>query len=210
MKTIRLAAFAVLVSLATAAHASDRAENRFGSIHIDGNKAGQIHYTIQYGEAGEVESLKTRASLSILGMKLFNFEQSLHEEWRRGELSNLRARTDDDGKIYEASLERGPAQYKGILNGKPVELPDQAFPASVWHYAIAHRTLLFDLSTFKLMTVKIARSNETLALPGQKIPVERFDFSGDWRAAVWFDAKHELVKFRYVVDGHEVTVLLDD
>jgi hypothetical protein len=210
MKTIRLVAFAALAGLAAAAHAAGRAENRFGSIHIDGKKAGQVHYTIQYGEAGDVESLKTRASLSILGVKLFNFEQSLHEEWRRGELRNLRARTDDDGKIYEASLERGSALYKGSLNGKPVELPDRAFPASVWHYAIVQQSLLFDLSTFKLMNVKISRSSETLTLAGRKIDAERFDFSGDWRAAVWFDAKRELVKFWYVVDGHEVTVLLDD
>jgi Family of unknown function (DUF6134) len=210
MKTICLVAFAALAGLAAAAHAAGRAENRFGSIHIDGKKAGQVHYTIQYGEAGDVESLKTRASLSILGVKLFNFEQSLHEEWRRGELRNLRARTDDDGKLYEVSLERGSALYRGTLNGKPVELPDQAFPASVWHYAIVQRTLLFDLSTFKLMNVKIARSNETLTLAGKRVAAERFDFSGDWRAAAWFDAKRELVQFRYLVDGHEVTVLLDD
>jgi hypothetical protein len=210
MKAIRLVACAALVGLAAAAHAAGRAENRFGSIHIDGRKAGQIHYTIEYGEAGDVETLKTRASLSILGVKLFNFEQTLHEEWRRGELRILRGRTDDDGKVYEASLERGPALYKGLLNGKPVELPDQAFPASVWHYAIVDRTLLFDLATFKLMNVKIARSSETLTLAGKKIAAERFDISGDWRATAWFDARRELVQFRYVVDGHEVTVRLDD
>ena len=76
----------LIASFATA-HAAGRAENRFGSIYIDGKKAGQIHYTIEYGDTGDVETLKTRASLSILGAKLFNFEQNLHEEWRRGEQS---------------------------------------------------------------------------------------------------------------------------
>ncbi len=209
MKALRLLACGAIVGLAAAAHAAGRVENRFGSIHIDGRKAGQIHYTIEYGDAGDVETLKTRASLSILGVKLFKFEQTLHEEWRRGELRTLRGRTDDDGKVYEASLERGPALYKGTLNGKPVELPGHAFPASVWHYAIVDRTLLFDLSTFKLMNVKIARSSETLTVAGRKIAAERFDFSGDWRAAAWFDARRGLVQFRYVVDGHEVTVRLD-
>ena len=76
----------LIASFATA-HAAGRAENRFGSIYIDGRKAGQIHYTIEYGDTGDVETLKTRASLSILGAKLFNFEQNLHEEWRRGEQS---------------------------------------------------------------------------------------------------------------------------
>jgi hypothetical protein len=210
MNATRVLLGLLLIALGAGAQAAERSENRFGSIYIDGKKAGQIHYTIEYGEAGDVETLKTRASLSVLGMKLFNFEQNLHEEWRRGELQNLHGRTDDDGKLYEASLARRPALYQGTLNGKPVELPDRAFPASVWHYAIVDRTLLFDLKVLKLMMVKIVRSAETLTIAARKIAAERFDFSGDWTATAWFDAKRELVQFRHMVDGHEVIVRLDD
>lgn len=211
MKAHRFLAGFVLVGLSAAAWAGAGTENRFGSIRIDGKKAGQIHYTIEYGETGDVETLKTRASLSILGVKLFNFEQNLHEEWRRGELQQLRSRTEDDGKIFDASLSRGPEVYRGRLNGTALELPDKAFPASVWHYGIVNRTLLFDLKDFRLMNVKIARAGEMLLLPnGRKVSTERFDFSGDWRATAWFDQKRELVKFKYVVDGHDVEVRLDD
>jgi hypothetical protein len=52
----------------------------------------------------------------------------------------------------------------------------------VWHYAIVGRTLLFDLKVLKLMTVKIARSAETLTIAARKIAADRFDFSGDWTA----------------------------
>jgi Family of unknown function (DUF6134) len=211
MTAHRFLGWIVLLGLSAAASAGVRTENRFGSIHIDGKKAGQIHYTIEYGEAGDVETLRTRASLSILGMKVFSFEQSLHEEWRRGELQAFRSRTDDGGKIFEAVLSRGTAVYRGSLNGSPLELPDKAFPASVWHYGIVDRTLLFDLKDFKLLNVKIARAGEMLALPnGRKVQTERFDFSGDWRATAWFDGKRELVRFRYLVDGHDVDVRLDD
>ena len=72
------------------------------------------------------------------------------------------------------------------------------------------RPLLFDLKVFKLMNVKTSRSKETLAIGKQKVAVERFDFSGDWTATAWFDAKRELKQFRNIVDGHEVTVRLDD
>lgn len=211
MTAYRFLVWILLVGLSAAARAGAGTENRFGSIHIDGKKAGQIHYTIEYGEAGDVETLKTRASLSILGVKLFNFEQNLHEEWRRGELQQFRSRTDDDGKIFEASLSRGTEVYRGSLNGKPRELPDKAFPASVWHYGIVDRTLLFDLKDFKLLNVKIARAGESIVLPsGRKVPTERFDFSGDWRATAWFDQKRELVRFKYLVDGHDVEVRLDE
>jgi hypothetical protein len=207
---IRLATLILLLGLCAGTQAAGRSENRFGTILIDGKKAGQIHYTIEYGDAGDVETLRTRASLSILGLKVYNFKQTLNEEWRRGELLTLRGRTDDNGKIYEASLTRGPAVYKGTVNATAVEIPDRAFPASVWHYAIVDRTLLFDLKALKLISVTIKRSEETLTVGKRQIPTERFDFSGDWTATAWFDRKRELVQFRHVVEGHQVIVQLDD
>jgi hypothetical protein len=211
MTVNRFLAWAVLAGLSAAACAETRTENRFGAIHIDGKKAGQVHYTIVYGETGDVETLKTRASLSVFGVKLFNFEQNLHEEWRRGEMQVFRSRTDDDGKIFEAILSRATGIYRGSLDGASLELPDRAFPASVWHYGIVDRTLLFDLKNLKLLNVKVARAAETLALPGgRKVQAERFEFSGDWRATAWFNEKRELVKFKYLVDGHEVEIRLDE
>jgi hypothetical protein len=210
MSSARLMVAVLLVAWSTVLHAAGRAENRFGSIYIDGKKAGQIHYTIEYADNGDVESLKTNASLSILGVKVYNFEQTLHEEWHGGQLHELRGRTDDAGKIYDASLQRGAAHYSGVLNGKPVELPDWAFPASVWHYAIVDRPLLFDLKVFRLMNVKTSRSAEALTIDNRTIATERFDFSGDWTATAWFDPKHQLVQFRHHIDKHEVMVRLDD
>ena len=211
MKAYRFLASFALACLSAATWAGAGSENRFGSIHIDGKKAGQIHYTIEYGETGDVETLRTRASLSILGIRLFNFEQTLHEVWHRGELRQFRSRTDDSGRNYDAALSRGTEVYRGSLNSAPIELPDRAFPASVWHYRIVDRTLLFDLKDLKLLNVKTTRASETIALSnGKRIPAERFDFSGDWRATVWFDQKRELVRFKYVVDGHDVEVRLDE
>jgi hypothetical protein len=202
--------FFLLACIGTASHAAGRAENRFGSIYVDGKKAGTVHYTIEYGSQGDVETLRTRASLSILGVKLFNFEQNLHEEWRGGELQRMTSRTEDDGKVYAASVVREPAGYKGTLNERPVALPGAAFPASVWHYAIVRQSLLFDLMALKPLKVTVARSEEPLEVAGRRESTERFDFSGDWRATVWFDAKKQLVRFEYPVQGHTVRVQLED
>ena len=210
MTRTRLVACLVLLACGGAGPAAAHTENLFGAIHIDGRKAGQIHYTVEYGDGGDVETLRTRASLSILGVKLFNFDQTLHETWRHGELRRMRGRTDDNGTIYDAVLDRGPGGYTATLNGKPVALPADAFPASFWHHGIADHTLLFDLKTFTLMRVKITKTPETLTIEKRKVPTERFDFTGDWKAAAWFDARKRLVRFRYVLDGHEVVVRLED
>ena len=201
--------YGMALALAAGAQAAARAENHFGSIFIDGKKAGQIHYTVEYGEDGEVETLKTRASLSVLGIKLFNFEQNLHEAWQGGTLQTLNGRTDDDGKIYQAAVDRTADAYQGSLNQKPVDLPGNAYPASVWHYAITEQSLLFDLKNLTLMRVQIAKSNETILVNQVKTPTERFDLTGDWRASLWFDQAKLLVQFEYQVDSHKVAVKLD-
>jgi hypothetical protein len=199
-----------LFALAAGAQAAARAENHFGSIFIDGKKAGQVHYTVEYGDGGEVETLKTRASLSILGIKLFNFEQNLHETWQSGALQTLNGRTDDDGTIYQAAVKRDPDAYQGTLNDKPVDLPGDAFPASVWHYAITEQTLLFDLKNLRLMRIKVARKDETIKVNDVRTPTERFDLTGDWQASLWFNQDKLLVQFEYQVDSHKVSVTLDE
>jgi hypothetical protein len=199
-----------LFALAAGAQAAARAENHFGSIFIDGKKAGQVHYTVEYGDGGEVETLKTRASLSILGIKLFNFEQNLHETWQSGALQTLNGRTDDDGTIYQAAVKRDPDAYQGTLNDKPVDLPGDAFPASVWHYAITEQTLLFDLKNLRLMRVKVTRKDETIKVNNVSTPTERFDLTGDWQASLWFNQDKLLVQFEYQVDSHKVSVTLDE
>jgi hypothetical protein len=199
-----------LFALAAGAQAAARAENHFGSIFIDGKKAGQVHYTVEYGDGGEVETLKTRASLSILGIKLFNFEQNLHETWQSAALQTLNGRTDDDGTIYQAAVKRDPDAYQGTLNDKPVDLPGDAFPASVWHYAITEQTLLFDLKNLRLMRIKVARKDETIKVNKVSTPTERFDLTGDWQASLWFNQDKLLVQFEYQVDSHKVSVTLDE
>jgi hypothetical protein len=209
MRAAYLFILTALLAASPVAQAAKLAENHFASIYIDGKKAGQVHYTVEYGEDGDLEQLKTNASLSVLGIKLFTFSQDLHERWLHGELQDLNGHTNDDGKIYDSKLERGADGYKGTLTQKPIELPAKAFPASVWNYAITEQTLLFDLKTLELMNVKIARAQESLKLGKRKIPTERFDFSGDWKATAWFDQDKTLVQFKYKVDSHEVRVELD-
>ena len=197
------------VHAATPVLAAKAAANHFATVFVDGEKVGQVHFTVQYGETDDVEELKTRASMSVLGIEVFHFTQHLHEEWDAGELQSLRGETDDDGDQYTASLDRNPDGYQGELNDQPVTLPDDAFPASPWHYAITEKTLLFDLKNLRLMEVDVAAADDSFTSAGDEIVSTRFDFSGDWQASLWFDRNKQLVKLAYQVEGHEVVVTID-
>jgi Family of unknown function (DUF6134) len=198
--------FAVLL-MAHGARAAD--QNHFASIYLDGKKIGQVHYTVRTNDQGMVEELKTRSSLSILGFQVYYFTQDLHEVWKSGELQSMQGNTDDHSTIFKSSLQRNSTEYDGVLNGKTLTLPHDAFPTSVWHYAITQKSLLFDLKDLRLMKVKVSKSEDPVASGTRSIPASRFDFSGEWQASIWFDENKQLVKMHYNVQGQNVVVTID-
>ena len=117
--------------------------------------------------------------------------------------------TNDDGDKYQASVERKPDEYTGVLNGKGLTLPHDAFPNSVWHYQITEQSLLFNLTDLRVMNVKVSKRPESVKIGRQSFDAERFDFTGDWQASLWFDQDQQLLKLEYKVDGRDVLVTLD-
>jgi Family of unknown function (DUF6134) len=203
-------AASIVLGLTSGASAADQThQNHFATIRVDGKKIGQVHYTLTYDEGGEVEEVKTSASYSVLGINLYSFSQDLHEQWQSGDLQAMNGHTDDDGQKYQASLERKPEEYTGALNGKPLTLPHGAFPNAVWHYQITEQALLFNVTDFRLMNVKVAKRKENVKIDGKTFDAERFDFTGDWQASLWFDQKQQLLKFEYKIEGRDVVVTLD-
>jgi Family of unknown function (DUF6134) len=203
-------AASIVLGLIGAASAADKShENHFATIRVDGKKIGQVHYTLTYDEGGEVEEVKTRASYSILGVNLYSFSQDLHEHWQSGDLQTMNGHTDDDGSKYQVSLQRKPDDYAAVLNDKALALPHNAFPNAVWHYGITEQSLLFNVTDFRLMNVKVAKRQESIKVDGKSFNTERFDFTGDWQASLWFDQNQKLLKFEYKIEGRDVVVTLD-
>jgi uncharacterized protein DUF6134 len=203
-------AAAIALGLIGSASAADKThENHFATIRVDGKKIGQVHYTLTYDEGGEVEEVKTRASYSILGVSLYSFSQDLHEHWQSGELQTMNGHTDDDGSKYQVTLQRKSDDYDAVLNDKALTLPHDAFPNAVWHYRITEQALLFNVTDFRLMNVKVAKRQENVKIDGKTLDAERFDFTGDWQASVWFDQNRQLLKFEYKIEGRDVVVTLD-
>lgn len=206
----RLVQWSVVFAVLLVAHGACAADqNRFASIYLDGKKIGQVHYMVRTNDQGMVEELRTQSSLSILGFQVYYFTQDLHEVWNSGELQSMHGNTDDHRTIYKSSVQRNPTEYDGVVNGKSLTLPHDAFPTSVWHYAITQKSLLFDLKDLRLMKVKVTKSADTVATGGRSIPANRFDFSGEWQASIWFDQNRQLLKMHYNVQGREIIVAID-
>jgi hypothetical protein len=185
-------------------------EQFFASIFLDKKKIGQVHIRLTRGDTGEIEELRARASVSMLGIKLYEFTQDLSQTWADGELQKMSGNADDNGKKYDVAADREPDQYRGSVNGKTVTLPIEAFPNTLWHYGITDHNLLFKETDLELLHVKVVQAKETVSLHGKKIAATRATISGGFDAVVWFDEAKTFLKGEYEMDGRKIRVERDE
>jgi Family of unknown function (DUF6134) len=184
-------------------------EQFFASVLLDKKKIGQFHVRISRAETGEIEELRARASVSMLGVRLYEFSHDLTQTWRAGELQVLRGVADDNGTKYELQLAREAKNYSGKVNNKAVTLPIEAFPNSIWHYGIVDHALLFNEVDLKLLKVTTTQGNDTVELDRKKIPAKKVTIKGEFAATVWFDQDRNFVMAELPIAGRKVMVKRD-
>jgi Domain of unknown function (DUF6134) len=205
----RAALILFLILVPVLAQAQSTYENVFASVSLDGKKIGQIHYTLKLTPTGEVEQIHTNTSVSVLGIKFYAFAQHLHESWQNGTLQTLRSDADDNGTDEKARVKRVADAYDAERNGTPVDLPATVFPDSIWHYAITKQSQIFGSVDLRLMKVSVTRADDTIDYHGKTVPAERFDFTGDWHAQLWFGKNKHLLKANRMIGDREIVITVD-
>lgn len=198
-----------LTSAALTPTGAQQIDQFFCSVFLDNKKIGNFHVRMTRGASGDVEEMRTRASVSMVGVKFYEFSQDVTQTWKGGALQDLRGRADDHGTNYDITLNRGTDSYSGTMNGKAVSVPIEAFPATLWHHGIVDHSLLFSEVDLKLLKVKIERVQETIELHGAKINAEKVRFVGDFNATVWFDDKKNFRKAETEMKGRKVKLVVD-
>ena len=198
-----------LILVPAAAQTQGHYENVFASIALDGKKIGAIHYTLKILPTGEIEQIHTNTSVSFLGVKLYAYAQHLHETWRNGKLQTLRSDADDNGTDEKARVRRVADSYEADHNGKPVDLPITVFPDSIWHYAITQHSTIFSSLDLRQMKVHVTRTDVQIDYHGKMVPAERFDFTGDWHAKLWFGKNKRLLKAHHIINNREIEITVD-
>ncbi|HBE93086.1 MAG TPA: hypothetical protein DDW55_11385 [Gammaproteobacteria bacterium] len=202
-------AILLIPALAVDTARADTLKNHFASIMLGSKKIGQVHYTARHDNEGTLQELKTRSSVSFLGVEVYHHTLHTHEFWKADEMKRLWGSTNEHGTTYEIDLSRKSAGYAGTLNNQLIELPANSFPTAVWHYAITEHTQLFSIPELRLLNVKVKKSPDTVLIGNKKVPAEKFVFSGDWTTTIWFDKNKQFLKWQYFVKGKKVIVLLD-
>jgi Family of unknown function (DUF6134) len=199
----------IVCGLSATAGRTAEPEQFFASVFLDKKKIGNFHVRVSRAETGEIEELRARASVSMLGIRLYEFTHDLTQTWRDGELQRLQGVADDNGTKYDLQLTRQASDYSGEVNSKPVTLPVQAFPNSIWHYGIIDHSLLFNEVDLQLLKVTTAHASDTVAFDKKRIPAERVTIKGDFAATIWFDQNKDFVMADLKLAGRTVSVRRD-
>jgi hypothetical protein len=130
--------------------------------------------------------------------------------WANDMMQSLRSQADDNGTEEKVTVERASEAYTAARNGKPVDLPSEAFPDSIWHYEIGEKSLLFNSVDLKLLKVSVTKKDETITHNGKSVATDRFDFTGDWKASLWFDDSNKrLLKAHRYINDREIIITVD-
>ena len=209
-RVLAVACAAWIIAAGVAAGVAHAAQEQFfASVYLKGDKIGQVHIRQSRGDEGDIEEIRARASLSLLGATLYEFTHDATETWRDGALQSLSSRADDNGEIDVVSIRRSDDAFVGTRNGKPATVPLEACPNSLWNYAIVDQTLLFNIITLRVMNVNVRRAEDAVVMGGRSVPADRFTFTGDYAATVWFGKDRRFLKARYTVSGRQIEVRLD-
>jgi hypothetical protein len=205
----RLSAGAALLvlSLLTASSQPARADSPPLGIFIyaiirDGQPIGQQRMEfVNDGEKLRVLS-HTELDVTLLGMNLYGFNQSVEEVHSGGRMQSMTSEADDDGKDRKVSLTLQGDVLKGDYNGDQ-RIVDPKLPTSLfWQKPALGDVQIVDTLRGKVRDVTVKDlGTETLSLPVGKVETHHYQMTGEWKRDLWYDANGVLVAGELVKDG---------
>lgn len=165
-------------------------------------------HTLGFSHQGDVTTVESRFQIAV-DVAFFTAYRYRHEsrsQWRNGRLVGLLARTDDHGKVskVEATLQGelltvdGPAGRLGAGAG--------IYPTEHWNPGVLASSSVLNTITGRINKVAIVpRGRESIAIGAGTIEADRFEYTGEVRAEVWYDIARRWVRMRFAAsDGSTI------
>lgn len=173
-----------------------------------GNVIGR--QTVRYTVAGPdlTVDINLAASLSALGVRVYNYDHHGTERWHAGQMVSLVAQTDDNGTPRKVNATREPdGTWRGIVGASPGTAPLLA--SSLWNAETISATRLLDRETGAIVPVRVsAAGDEVLKLGSRQVTAHKYDLAGVVSGSAWYDGSGCWVRalFHTRVDGSLVEV----
>jgi hypothetical protein len=156
--------------------------------------------------------VRTRVNIvvTLLGIPVYRFTHAAEEQWQNGQLTGFASKSNDDGEPRTVALKREGDRLRGTYNKKTVDLPATVIPASLWHPATVHQTMLLDPIKGRDRQVAVAdKGLETIKIKGQPIQAHHYSMTGQIERDIWYGPDGQVVQVRFPgKDGSQIQVVL--
>jgi len=175
------------------------------AVSRDGSPIGQQRMElVSDGEKLRVIS-HTELEVTLLGMKLYGFNQQVEEVHAGGKMMSLTSETDDDGSDRKVNLTLQGNLLKGDYNGDPRAVDPTLTTSLYWQRPPLGEIQVLDVLRGKVRDVKLKDLGpEILTVPVGVVETHHYQMTGEWKRDLWYDANGLLIAGELEKDGAKI------
>ncbi len=199
---------------AAARAAAAEAETRDFSVLVDGDKAGNVHMTINRQDDGAI-AFSCDTDVRVGGVIAFyKYSYRGKELWKDGRLVHFESKCNDNGKPFAVTATATSDGLSVRVNGTEHTAPANAWLSSYWSQPDAkldgQTVPIIDADCGRDLRAKVDFVGAEKASPaGQEQTVQHVRLTGKNIAIdLWYDEAGQLVRQEWVEDGHKTVVQL--
>jgi len=155
------------------------------TIRRKGKKVGKHLVNFSQNDSELKVYVESKITITILNVPVFKFEYIATEQWNNGRLKTVKARTNNGGDITKA--EYAPSSNEAV-----------AFSSNHWNADVLSATEVFNTLTGNISQVSVDMiGSETLEDDSISINANRYRYTGDIQANIWYDDAKRWVKLEF-------------
>jgi len=171
---LRLLALLLAAALIGPAHAYPPREWRF-NVLLDNKPIGQHSFALSLDQRQQVLKSEAEFSVRFLGFNAYRYQHLAVERWEGGCLSEIEARTNDNGEALALKGRKGEAGF--ALNGPAgtQSLPGCVMSFAYWNPAILGQSRLLNAQSGEYLPVEVKElGSESLSLGNARVMANRY------------------------------------
>ena len=164
----------------------------------DGRKAGW--HRVHFQQKGSILTVDSTFHLQIemLFLTLFRYRYHATGEWQDGQLNHLTVAVDDDGQLFDLTVERRGSRLTVTSDRGTYSVGMPLYPTNHWNADVLGASHVLNTLTGRINHVEIEPAGRE-AVETERGPVmaTRYAFSGELETEVWYDDQGRWVKMRF-------------
>jgi hypothetical protein len=203
MKIIQLLVGLALSVAQTPAESAPREDAWNFKVYLDETPIGFHRFTLSETEAGRKLRSEARFDVKFLIIKAYSYAHEAFETWRGDCLTELRARTDDNGETSKVSGQLQGGRFRLTRGPDASDLPACVMSFAYWHPLMLKQQWLLNPQTGEYTQVRIRdQGPEAIPVRGQPMTAQRYRLdAGKFQIDLWYADGARWVGLDSLLDG---------